>query len=121
AHRVRALVLFEVELWPHWIAAARRAGVPVSWISARLTPRARRRYAGNVLVAAALRRVLEDIEWIQAQTGDEEHALRRLGAARVETGGDLRGLHSLRRASGRLEVEARDERARRGVAFVSIH
>lgn len=117
AHKVRALVLFEVELWPHRIAAARRAGVPVFWISARLTPRARRHYAGNPLFAGALGRVLRDIAWIQTQTEDEEHALRRLGAPCVETGGDLRGLHSLR-ARG---THAETPRARSGVAYVSIH
>ncbi len=128
AHNVRALVLFEVELWPHWIAAARRAGVPVAWISARLTPRARRRYAGNPVFAGALGRVLRDIAWIQTQTRDEEHALRRLGAPHVETGGDLRGLHALDHTpvpghvpnhGGRTRPHG--EAARRGIAFVSFH
>src|SRR5690606_39169712 len=119
AHAIRALVLFEVELWPHRIAAARRAGIPVVWLSARLTPRARRRYAGNPLIAGALRRVLRDITWTQTQTEDEEHALRRLGAARVETGGDLRGLHALDHAR-RFPVP-RAEVSRRGIAFVSFH
>ncbi len=131
---IRALVLFEVELWPHWIAAARRAGVPVLWISARLTPRARRRYAGNSLCAGALGRVLRDLTWIQTQTEDEEHALRRLGNPRVETGGDLRGLHSLRplhspRAVPSPGCAPADQPPlpdtpgvrRGGIAFVSFH
>lgn len=128
---IRALVLFEVELWPHWVAAARRAGVPVLWISARLTPRARRRYAGNRLFAGALGRVLRDLTWIQTQTENEEHALRRLGAPRVETGGDLRGLHSLRShpnpSSPGSADEDRTPRAdslnvrRGGIVFVSFH
>ena len=45
AHKVRALVVFEVEVWPHWFLAARvfrSAGVPVLWASARWSARARR-------------------------------------------------------------------------------
>lgn len=129
AYDVRALVFFEVELWPHWIAATRnkkgRANVPSLWISARLTERARRRYAGNPLFAGAFRRVLRDITWIQTQTEEEEHALRRLGARDVVTGGDLRGLHYLAglhsTATERLRSPADQNPARRGIAFVSLH
>jgi len=135
AHGIRALVLFEVELWPHWMRAARRAGVPTLWISARLTERARRRYAGNRLAAGALRRVLRGVELIQVQRIEEEHALRRLlgtEARAVETGGDLRGLHYLSNRprtrdasrSGGFPAPANlagTSPARRGLAFVSLH
>jgi 3-deoxy-D-manno-octulosonic-acid transferase len=119
ANNVRALVLFEVELWPHWIFAARRESVPVFWISARLTARARRRYAGNALLAAALRRVLGGIKWVQAQTEEDAAALRGLGGRNVEVGGDLRGLYYLKDSARTAADEA--EALRRGTAFVSIH
>jgi 3-deoxy-D-manno-octulosonic-acid transferase len=115
---VRALVLFEVELWPHWIQAASQnkgADVPVLWISARLTKVARRRYAGSPLFAAALRRVLRGIAWTQAQTDEDARALRDLGCLDVEAGGDLRGLHYL--FGSRLAPDSE----RPGIAFVSIH
>ncbi len=124
-HNVRALVLFEVELWPHWIFAAGKKDVPVFWISARLTARARRRYAGsasgNSLRAAALRRVLGKIRWIQTQTLDDADVLRALGGRNVETGADLRGLYYLQiRKQGHAATRAEDA-ARRGTAFVSLH
>jgi 3-deoxy-D-manno-octulosonic-acid transferase len=123
AHGIRALILFEVELWPHWIFAARRANVPVLWISARLTQKARRRYAGTPLFAAALRRVLEGIAWTQAQTPAEAEILRGLGCASVEAGGDLRGLHYLGEAGAGSGAADRGIPwgARSGIAFVSIH
>jgi 3-deoxy-D-manno-octulosonic-acid transferase len=125
AHDVRALVLFEVELWPHWMLAARGTkgrSVPVFRISARVTDRARRRYAGNRFLAAALRRVLGGIAWTQAQTGDEAALLRGLGAPHVEAGGDLRGLYYLDSGeSPRTHASHVPDKPRRGLAFVSMH
>jgi 3-deoxy-D-manno-octulosonic-acid transferase len=114
AHDVRALVLFELELWPHFAREARRAGRPVLWISA-LTPR------------WAPRAVLENIDWTLAQTEADAARLRAAGAGDVETGADLRGLHYLEEA--RLEearrAELRDapdpKEARAGIALVSLH
>jgi 3-deoxy-D-manno-octulosonic-acid transferase len=40
--RPRALVLVETELWPSWIAAAARLGIPVAMVSARLSDRSSR-------------------------------------------------------------------------------
>lgn len=120
ACNIRALVLFEVELWPHWIFAARKAEVPVFWISARLTERARRRYAGSALFSAALRRVLQNIAWIQAQTAEEAETVRALGGD-AETGGDLRGLYYLREHARKPSAASTPEAARRGTAFVSLH
>jgi 3-deoxy-D-manno-octulosonic-acid transferase len=122
AFDVRALVLFEVELWPHWMLAARQqkgGNVPVFWISARVTERARRRYAGNRFFAAALRRVLGGITWTQAQTESEADWLRACGAPRIETGGDLRGLYYL--AAAKSAHAHLPESSRHGVAFVSLH
>jgi 3-deoxy-D-manno-octulosonic-acid transferase len=122
AHDIRALVLFEVELWPHWIFAARSAGVPVFWISARVTQRARRRYAGNRFFAAALRRVLGGVVWAQAQAGEEAAQLRAWGISHVETGGDLRGLHYLdSQKPAHTRAANRPEKPRLGIAFVSLH
>lgn len=40
----KQLVLVEAEVWPNLTAAARRRGVPVSLVNARLSPRSARRY-----------------------------------------------------------------------------
>lgn len=115
AFRVRALVTFEVELWPHRFLAAQRAGVQVLWVSARWNARARRRYG---IASAAARRVLREIAWTQAQSPEDADALRRAGCPRVETGADLRGLQYL---DLRPADAAPGSSGRRGVAFVSFH
>jgi 3-deoxy-D-manno-octulosonic-acid transferase len=43
--RPRALVLIETEVWPSWIAAASRAGVPVVLVSGRVSDRSFPRYS----------------------------------------------------------------------------
>ena len=127
AYRVSTLILFEVELWPHFIRETKRAletkrglGTKrpgrVLWISAQCTRSASR-----------LRAVLPRIDWIQAQSEEDARALRRLGArpeeGRVETGADLRGLHYLGdllapapRQGQRIPWESRA-----GIALVSLH
>jgi 3-deoxy-D-manno-octulosonic-acid transferase len=116
AHRARALMAFEMEAWPHWFLAARRAGVPVFRVSARWNARARRRYG---LFPAAARRVLRGVAWTQAQSDRDADALRRAGCANVEVGGDLRGLQYL--AEAEATVPERPWAERRGAAFVSFH
>jgi 3-deoxy-D-manno-octulosonic-acid transferase len=122
AHGVRALIVFEVELWPFWFLAARRfrsAGVPVSWVSARWNARARRRYG---MFPAAARRVLRLVSWTQAQSEEDANALRRAGCPRVAVGGDLRGLEYLKgRANDAGDPGLPPWPVRNGLAFVSFH
>ncbi|MCD6023532.1 MAG: 3-deoxy-D-manno-octulosonic acid transferase [Fibrobacteria bacterium] len=106
-HGVRALVLFEGELWPHFVGETKRAGKPVLWISA-LAPRAPR----------ILRPVLQGLDWTLAQTEAGAARIRRAGARAVETGADLRGLHYLGERPQRAP-EIPDARA--GIALVSLH
>lgn len=42
--RPRALVLVEAEIWPNLVNHARRSGIPVLLVNARLSPRSARRY-----------------------------------------------------------------------------
>ena len=116
AHDVGALVLYELELWPHWIDAARAAGVPVLWVSARFAARSRRRYAGGPLRRAALRRVLQGIAWTQTQTEADAAALTALGCGPCETGSDLKGL-----ALRADDPATADDAPACGIAFVSFH
>jgi 3-deoxy-D-manno-octulosonic-acid transferase len=108
-HNVRALALFEVDLWPHFILASRRAGIPVLWISARLR---RTPFPG------ALRTLLGNVSWTLAQTDADTRTIREHGATRVETGADLRGLHYL---NDRLNDGAAADAPRAGIALVSLH
>lgn len=84
-----ALVLVETELWPCWIAAAARAGVPVGLVSGRLSRRAFARYrALRPLVAPTLARLAA----VGARTPDDAARFRALGAPaqRVRVTGDLK-------------------------------
>ncbi len=89
-----ALVLIETELWPCWIAAAERRGIPVVLVSGRLSDRSYPRYRRIGGLAA---RTLERIRAIGARTAVDRERFISLGAepSRVTVSGDLK-----------LEVEA---------------
>jgi len=84
-----ALVLIETELWPGWLAAAARAGVPVVIASGRLAPAGRlRRWALRRL----LRPGLAAVAGVAAASAEDAERFRALGlpAERVRVGGDLK-------------------------------
>ena len=88
----RALVLVETELWPVWIAAARRRDVPVVLVSARVSDRSFPRYRRlGRLVSEAL----ASMAAIGARTAGDAERLVQLGAdpSRVVTTGDLKLEH----------------------------
>ena len=60
-----AVVLVETELWPTWIAAAHRRGIPVVLISARISDRSFSRYRR---VRPLTRRALRRVEMIGARS-----------------------------------------------------
>lgn len=66
--RPRALVLVERELWPNLLLEARRRGVPVAVVNARLGDRSHRRYRR---VRRLLRPALEAVGWWGAQTPED--------------------------------------------------
>jgi 3-deoxy-D-manno-octulosonic-acid transferase len=84
-----ALVLVETELWPAWIAAARRRDVPVVLVSARLSDRSFRRYRRLLrLVRPTLRR----LRAVGARSEADAERFCALGVdpARVTVTGDLK-------------------------------
>ena len=87
--RPRALVLVETELWPIWIAACERRGVPVVVVSGRISDRSlpRYRWLGR-WVGGALARLTA----IGARTEQDRERFVALGAApeRVRVTGDLK-------------------------------
>lgn len=114
--QIKTLLLFEVELWPHLILTTRKNEIPVFWVSARLTPKARHRYAK---FPGAMRNVLEALTWTQAQTGEEAKTLEGWGCRFVEVGGDLRGLHYLNASVPKKGTRIWNER--NGIGFLSLH
>jgi 3-deoxy-D-manno-octulosonic-acid transferase len=78
ACRPVAGVFVETELWPNMIAAAARAGVPLSMVSARVSERSTRGYLR--FVPTLLRHTLRHIRHIGAQSAADAQRFLRLGA-----------------------------------------
>ncbi len=87
--RPAALALIETELWPVWIAAARRRGIPVVLVSGRISDRSFPRYRKlGWLMGRTLRRLAA----VGARTTIDGDRFVALGAdpARVSVTGDLK-------------------------------
>jgi 3-deoxy-D-manno-octulosonic-acid transferase len=87
--RPAALVLIETELWPSWLAAAERRGIPVALVSGRLSDHSYPRYQRlQRIIGPALRRIAA----IGARTDADAERFLALGAppARVSVTGDLK-------------------------------
>jgi 3-deoxy-D-manno-octulosonic-acid transferase len=85
----RAVCVAETEIWPNFLAACRRRGVPVALINGRLSDRSFRRYriAGKLLA-----RVLDDLTLFLMQSESDARRILALGARpeRVHTAGNLK-------------------------------
>jgi 3-deoxy-D-manno-octulosonic-acid transferase len=83
------LVIVETELWPNLLRAAHEFGARVILINARLSTRSFRRYR---LLRPLMRRVLENVDRICAQTEADAERFQHLGAApeRVVLAGNLK-------------------------------
>ena len=87
--RPAALVLIETELWPSWLAAAERRGIPVALVSGRVSDHSYPRYQRlQRIIAPALRRIAA----LGARTDADAERFLALGAppARVSVTGDLK-------------------------------
>lgn len=84
-----ALVLVETELWPCWIAAAQRRGVPVVLVSGRISDRSLPRYRR---MRAALAPTFARLSAVGARSETDAERFCELGASatRVCVSGDLK-------------------------------
>ena len=87
--RPAMLVIAETELWPNLLRAARQSGAKVILVNARLSDRSFRRYR---LVRPFIRRVLENVDQICAQSPTDAERFVALGARpeRVVSAGNLK-------------------------------
>jgi 3-deoxy-D-manno-octulosonic-acid transferase len=87
--RPAALVLVEGELWPSWIAAASRRGIPVVLVSGRISERS---FARQRLVRPFVARTLRRLAAIGARTAEAAERFCFLGARAdaVVVTGDLK-------------------------------
>ena len=76
--RPNLVVLAESELWPGFLTTARRQGVPVAVINARMSPRSFARYARLGFLA---RWLLRQVSLFTVQTEEYAAHLRRLGVS----------------------------------------
>ena len=85
----RALVLVETELWPSWIAGARRRGIPVAIVSGRISDRSFPRYRA---LATLLRPTLVRLAVVGVRAEEDARRFVALGvdSARVHVTGDLK-------------------------------
>ena len=85
--RPRVGILMETEIWPNLIHVCHARGVPVYLVNARLSENSWRRYRRfRGLTHATLRQ----LAGIAAQSADDAHRLRELGAATVGVAGNLK-------------------------------
>jgi len=81
--------IVETEIWPWLFARAQAAGVPLTIINARLSPRTRRQ--SNGWLSDTYRRALSGVD-VLARSGDDADAFRQLGAEpdRIVVVGELK-------------------------------
>ncbi len=85
--RPRLGILMETEIWPNLLAEARRQGVPVALVNARLSERSARGYRR---LAALTRPSFASLAAVAAQTPADADRLRAAGASVVEICGNLK-------------------------------
>ena len=81
AHPPGAFLALETELWPNLLRALRLRGIPAMVVNGRLTGRSR-----GPFIASAVR----DLSLVVARDAESAAAFHRLGARRVEVGGNLK-------------------------------
>lgn len=81
------LMVAESELWPNMILDAKRAGVPVVIVNARLSERSYLRWQR---LPGAIHALLSQIDLVLAQSHDDAQRLVWLGAPRVGVAGNLK-------------------------------
>ena len=87
--RPELVVLGELELWPSFLEACARRGIPVCVVNGRLSGRS---YRGYRRWRPLARRMFRRLAWVSAQTGVYRDRFVALGvpADRVEVGGSLK-------------------------------
>jgi 3-deoxy-D-manno-octulosonic-acid transferase len=93
ALRPGLIVIVETEIWPNFLREARRQGVPVVFVNARISMRSFRRTTRfKRLAGGFFARVLGDASLFLAQSDADAERLRELGAPaeRVEVTGNLK-------------------------------
>jgi 3-deoxy-D-manno-octulosonic-acid transferase len=81
------VVLVESELWPRFLVEAKRAGIPVAVVNARISSRSWPKYWR---LRALWRPLLGQMALVHAQTEEDANRLRQLGAEAAMASGNLK-------------------------------
>jgi 3-deoxy-D-manno-octulosonic-acid transferase len=81
------VVLSEGEMWPNFVAAAKRHGVLLALINGRMSPRSTRRFLRFRWLLAG---VFAQLDWIGAQNDEYRAHYAQLGATNVITTGNIK-------------------------------
>lgn len=76
--RPAVVILVETEIWPNFVRAARRQGIPVILVNGRISDRSLPRYR---LAGSILQQVLAGVSAFCMQTAQDARRIRLLGAA----------------------------------------
>ncbi|HEY8519918.1 MAG TPA: 3-deoxy-D-manno-octulosonic acid transferase [Gammaproteobacteria bacterium] len=87
-YRPKLVVIVESELWPNFILAARRCGVPVIVVNGKMSAKSHRLYARTRLIP----RVLRELTAFGVQTEEHAERYRSLGVApeRIRVTGNMK-------------------------------
>lgn len=103
AFRPELVAIVETEIWPNFLLAARRQGVPVIIVNGRISDRSFGRY---MKLRAILRGILECVDVFSMQTGVDSQRIGLMGAPRerIRVTGNMKYEVSLGRRTGKEEV-----------------
>ncbi len=93
AVRPGIVIILETEIWPNFLREARRRGVPVVFVNARISDRSLKGYRRvNRWLGNFVARVLQDAQAFLAQSEEDARRLAELGAAAecIEVAGNLK-------------------------------
>jgi 3-deoxy-D-manno-octulosonic-acid transferase len=85
--RPTLVVLSEGEMWPNFIAAAKRQGVKLAIINGRMSPRSARRFLSFRWLLSG---VFGQLDWIGAQNDEYRNHYVQLGAVNAVTTGNIK-------------------------------
>ena len=93
AIRPSIVIVMETEIWPNFLREARRQGIPVAFVNARISKRSFERYIRwKFLIGEFYARVLQDAEIFLAQAPEDGLRLQEMGAPedRIEVTGNVK-------------------------------
>lgn len=77
AIRPAVLAFVETEIWPNWLMAARRRGIPTALVNGRISPRS---FHGYLRIRPLMRTVLSGVDAFGMIGSDDARRIVRLGA-----------------------------------------